>query len=239
MVLKSFTGELLDNIRARLIELEVPLQLITFPLFSRDYENLNLINQRSVQGLMQYFYTFAYPSGMNPIPIPESLQGYQQPIAPGRKEEKPEKNFVVLTEMKGKDGVITNFVPTLKDMFADKINNLLNECEFTKVAKNFLDIIPGYSEDLGIYCICGEIAKIANVQICNWRNIFKFYLFEGERCDCGENFFKLNFYFFFIFECHSYNNLYPLTALSTSFSKTGILSSEAVFLTLLAPSRSA
>ncbi|MHA2472155.1 MAG: hypothetical protein ACXAES_02860 [Promethearchaeota archaeon] len=192
MVLKSFTGELLDNIRTRLIELEVPLQLITFPLFSRDYENLNLINQRSIQGLMQYFYTFAYPEGMEPIPIPENLQRYQQPIAPGRKEVKLEKNFVVLTEMMGKDGVITYFVPTLKDMLADKINNLLNECRFTKAPEDFLDIVPGYSKDLAIYCLCGEVAEIDNIQICNWKEKFKFYLFEAKQCDCGDNIFVLS-----------------------------------------------
>jgi hypothetical protein len=192
MILKSFTGELLDNIRARLIELEVPLQLITFPLFSRDYENLNLINQRSVQGLMQYFYTFAYPEGMEPIAIPENLQRYQQPIAPGRKEEKLEKNFIVLTEMKGKDGVITYFVPTLKDMLADKINNVLNESRFTKAPEDFLDIIPSYSKDLAIYCLCGEVAEITNIQICNWKEKFKFYLFEAKQCECGDNIFVLS-----------------------------------------------
>ena len=192
MVLKSFTGELLSNIRTRLIELEVPLQLITFPLFSRDYENLNLINQKTAQGLMQYFYTFAYPSGMDPIPIPESLQRYQKPLAPRKKEEKPEKNFIVLTEMKGKDGVITYFVPTLKDMLADKINDLLNNCEFTKAPKDFHDIIPSYSENMAIYCICGEMVEIANVQVCRWKNLFEFYLLEGKKCDCGDQIFALS-----------------------------------------------
>ncbi|MFX0081077.1 MAG: hypothetical protein ACFE94_04920 [Candidatus Hodarchaeota archaeon] len=192
MVLKSFARELLNNIRSRLLELEVPLQLIKFTLFSRDYENLNLINQRAVRGFMQYFFTFEYPPGMEPFPIPENLQQYQQPIIPGKKAQKPEKNFVALTEMKGKDGVIEYFVPTLKDLFADKINKLLNECEFSKAPNDFKTIIPNYSETMAIYCVCGEIAEIDNVQICNWRNQFKFYLFEAKKCKCEESVYALS-----------------------------------------------
>jgi hypothetical protein len=192
MILKGFTGELLNNIRARLIELEVPLQLIKFTLFSRDYENLELVNQRSIRGFMQYFYTFEYPAGMAPIPIPENLQRYQQQIVPGKKAEKPEKNFIVLAEMKGKDGVIRSFVPTLKDMLAGRINDVLNECKFEKAPKEFKTIIPDYPEGNAIFCVCGEIANISNVQICDWKKQLKFYLFEGEECKCGESIYALS-----------------------------------------------
>jgi len=192
MILKSFAGELLNNIRSRLLELEVPLQMIKFTLFSRDYENLNLLNQRAIRGFMQYFYTFDYPPGMEPFPIPEHLQQYQQPIIPGKETEKPEKNFIVLTEMKGKDGVINYFVPTLKDLVADKINHLLNECEFTKAPNDLKTIIPNYSETMGIYCVCGEIAEIDNIQICNWKDQFKFYLFEAKECKCKESVYALS-----------------------------------------------
>ncbi|MFW9824595.1 MAG: hypothetical protein ACFFE4_16755, partial [Candidatus Thorarchaeota archaeon] len=189
MILKSFTGELLNNIRARLIELGVPLQLIKFTLFSMDYENLELINQRSVRGFTQYFYTFEYPEGMAPFPIPENLQKYQQP---GKKVEKPEKNFIVLTEMKSKDGVITSYIPTLKDILADKINSVLNECEFEKASEDFNKIIPDYPESNPIYCVCGEVAIIKNTQVCIWKKTFKFYLFEGEECKCGESIYVLS-----------------------------------------------
>ncbi|MHA2131234.1 MAG: hypothetical protein ACW99L_14810, partial [Promethearchaeota archaeon] len=192
MIIKSFAGELLNNIRTRLLELGVPLQLIKFTLFSRDYENLNLINQRSVRGFMQYFYTFEYPSGVDPIPIPENLQRYQQPDVPAKIVEKPERNFIVLSDMKGKDGIITKFVPTLKDALAEKINDLLNECEFSKISEDFKDIIPSYSKEMAIYCVCGEIAEINNIQICNWRNSFKFYLFEASECKCGETVYALS-----------------------------------------------
>jgi hypothetical protein len=192
MILKSFAGELLDNIRSRLLELEVPLQLIKFTLFSRDYENLKLENQRSIKGFMQYFFTFEYPSGMEPIPIPEHLQQYQQPIAPSKKGEKPEKNFIILSEMKGSNGIIDYFVPTLKDAQADKINKLLNECEFAKAPNDFKTIIPNYLDTLAIYCVCGEIAEIDIVQICNWKNQFKFYLFETKECNCEESVYALS-----------------------------------------------
>ncbi|MHA2037604.1 MAG: hypothetical protein ACXACX_22810 [Candidatus Hodarchaeales archaeon] len=192
MIIKSFASELLDNIRSRLIELEIPLQLIKFTLFSRDYENLNLLNSRNIKGFMQYFYTFAYPPGMEEIPIPEKLQKYQQPIVQDKHIERPEKNFIVLTEMKGKDGIITSFVPTLKDLVADEINTMLNESEFNKAPNKFKSIIPNYSENLAIYCVCGELAKIESVQICNWKNQFKFYLFEASECNCGESVYALS-----------------------------------------------
>ena len=191
MILKSFAGELLNNIRSRLLELEVPLQLIKFSLFSRDYENLNLINSRNIRGLMQYFYTFEYPSGMEEIPIPEKLQKYEQPLLQ-EKREKAEKNFIVLTEMKGTNGIITSFTPTLKDLVADKINKMLNEAEFNKAPDKFKTIIPDYSDEMAIYCVCGEIAKIDNIQICNWKDQFKFYLFEGTECNCGESIYALS-----------------------------------------------
>ncbi len=193
MVLKSFTGETLDNVRARLLELKVPLQLIKFTLNSRDYENIRLLNQKKIRGTMQYFYTFEYPQGVEPFPIPQQLMQLQQPIIPEkRKAEKLEKNFVVLTEMKGKDGIVNNFVPTLKDNLAEKINDMLNNSEFSKAQNDFTAIIPNYSEKMAIFCICGEVVEINNVQICNWKDQLKFYLFEGEQCNCGETVYALS-----------------------------------------------
>ncbi len=193
MILKNFAGELLDNIRSRLLELKVPLQLIKFVLHSQDYENLKLLNQKSIRGTMQYFYSFEYPPGVGPIPIPQQLQQYQQAMLPEEKEaEKVEKNFIVLTEMKGRDGIINHFVPTLKDKLADKINEMLNNSEFEKAPKDFKEIIPNYSETMAIYCVCGEVAEIDNVQIANWKDQFKFYLFEGSVCECGDQVYALS-----------------------------------------------
>ncbi|MFW9937258.1 MAG: hypothetical protein ACFFD5_06385 [Candidatus Thorarchaeota archaeon] len=187
IVLKSFAGETLNNIRAKLVELKVPLQLIKFTLHSRDYENLSLINQRSMRGVTQYYYNFEYPEGIEAFPIPEKLQQFEpQTVPEAIKKEKSEKNFIVLTEMKGKDGIIESFIPTLKDSLADKINQMLNDSDFTPAKEDFKKIIPNYSEKQAIYCVCGEIAEIINTQICNWKNKFKYYLFEGMKCDCGE-----------------------------------------------------
>jgi hypothetical protein len=192
IILKNFAGELLNNIRNRLLELEVPLQLIKFTLFSRDYENLKLENQRNIKGFIQYFFTFDYPPDMEPIPIPESLQRYQQSLTPSRKGEKAEKNFIILSEMKGSNGIIDQFIPTLKDIEAERINKLLNECEFSKAPNDFKTIIPNYGDTLAIFCICGELAEVDNVQICNWKNQFKFYLFETRECNCGESVYALS-----------------------------------------------
>jgi uncharacterized protein YozE (UPF0346 family) len=92
----------------------------------------------------------------------------------------------VLTEMKGTDGIITSFVPTLKERSANDINEMLNDSEFSKAQNDFKTIIPDYSETMAIYCVCGEKAEIDNVQICNWKKKFKFYLFEASECKCGE-----------------------------------------------------
>jgi hypothetical protein len=193
LILKNFTSELLDNIRSRLLELKVPLQLIKFMLYSRDYVNLTLLNQKNIRGTMQYVYTFDYPPGVEPIPVPQQLQQYQQALVPGgKKTEKMEVNFIVLTNMQGTDGIIESFVPTLKDKLAEKINEMLNNSEFIKVSDDLNKIIPNYSEQMGIYCVCGEFAGISNIQICNWKNQFKFYLFEGEMCKCGEKIYALS-----------------------------------------------
>ena len=191
LVLKSYIGEVLANIRSNLLEMEVPLELIKFSLFNRDYENLKILNQKKLRGLTEYYVSFEYPEGMEPFPIPETLrQQYEKPLIP--EKQKDEKNFVVLTEMKGKDGVITSFIPSLKDNLADKINQLLNDSEFTESPLKFTEIIPNYSEDMAIYCICGEITEISVINICNWKNKFKFYLFEGKQCKCGDQIYALS-----------------------------------------------
>jgi hypothetical protein len=191
LVLKSYIGEVLANIRSNLLEMKVPLELIKFSLYNRDYENLKIINQKQLKGLTEYYISFEYPEGMEPFPIPESLrQQYEKPLFP--EKQKDERNFVVLTEMKGEDGVITSFVPSLKDKLAEKINQLLNDSEFTESLLKFTEIIPNYSEDTAIYCICGEITEISVVNICNWKNKFKYYLFEGKQCKCGDKIYALS-----------------------------------------------
>ncbi len=193
LILKGFASEVLDNVRSKLLELKVPLQLIKFTLSSRDYENLKMISHKSVKGTNQFFYTFDYPPGVEPIPVPENLLQYQQPIFPEKaKAEKREKNFIVLTEMKGSSGIINSFIPTLKDTLAEKINDMLNESEFSKAPQDFKTIIPVYSPNLAIFCLCGDVANISNVQICNWKNQFRFYLFEGKECKCGEVIYALS-----------------------------------------------
>ena len=47
--------------------------------------------------------------------------------------------------MKSKEGVITSFTPSLKDNLADKINQLLNDSEFTESPLKFTEIITNYS----------------------------------------------------------------------------------------------
>jgi len=189
MVIKSFVGELLNNIRAKLLQEKVPLQLIKFVLHSRDYENLKLLNTKNIRGLSQYYFSFEYPEGMEPFVVPETLKQYQQPEF---EKEKPEKNFIVLKELKAKDGVIESFVPTLREDLSKQINEILNQSEFSDSSKEFDEIIPNYSNEMAIYCVCGEIVEISNVQISNWKDKFEFYLFEGKECNCGETVYAIS-----------------------------------------------
>ena len=105
-----------------------------------------------MKGLTEYFVSFEYPEGMESFPIPANLQQqYNQPIFPEKKkDEKPEKNFIVLTDIKGKNGVITSFLPSLKDNLADKINQMLSDSEFTEPDLEFSKIMPNYSVDAAI-----------------------------------------------------------------------------------------
>ena len=43
-----------------------------------------------------------------------------------------------------------------------------------------------------IYCKCGQIAIISSIQVCDWKNQFKFYLIEGKTCACGEKVYALS-----------------------------------------------
>ncbi len=194
LVIKSYVSEVLANVRSSLIELKVPLELIKFSLFHRDYMDFNIINQRPMKGLTEYFVSFEYPEGIEPFPIPAHLQQkYNQPVfAEKKRDEKPEKNFIVLTEMKGKDGIITSFLPSLKDNLADQINKMLTDSEFSEPDIKFSSIIPSYPAETAIYCVCGEIAKIETVHVCDWKNEFKFYLFVGKECSCGEQIYAIS-----------------------------------------------
>ncbi len=194
LVIKSYVSEVLANVRSNLIELKVPLELIKFSLFHRDYEDFNVINQRQMRGLTEYFVTFEYPEGIEPFPIPTTLQQqYNQPVfAEKKRDETPEKNFIVLTEMKGKEGIITSFLPSLKDNLAEKINKMLTDSDFSEPDIEFSSIIPNYPTETAIYCVCGEIAKIETVHVCEWKNKFKFYLFVGKECTCGEQIYAIS-----------------------------------------------
>lgn len=194
LVLKSYIAEVLANIRFELLELKVPLELIKFSLFTRDYEDLNVISQKKLKGMTEYYISFAYPEGMEPFPIPESLQQqYNQPIFPERKKsQKAEKNFIVLTEMKGKNGIITSFVASLKDNLADNINQMLSDSKFSEADLGLSEIIPNYPTDNAIYCICGEVTEISTINVCRWKDKFNFYLFEGTQCKCGDKIYAIS-----------------------------------------------
>ena len=75
---------------------------------------------------------------------------------------------------------------------AYKINEMLNDCKFIESPDKLEDVILNYSSDMPIYCTCGEITEIKNIQICNWKNQLEFYLFVGKQCKCGETIYAIS-----------------------------------------------
>ncbi|MFO8019655.1 MAG: hypothetical protein R6U96_13595 [Promethearchaeia archaeon] len=192
LIIKGFVNDVLANVRTKLLDWEVPLQLIKFVLHSSDYENLKLINQRKTRGKYQYVFTFDYPDDVEPFPIPEQLKeeaemGISQEISEGG-----ETNFIVLTKIRTEDGKIKNFVPTLKENKADEINKMLDESDFEVTSKDIDDVIPNYPQKDKIYCVCGEVAEIEDIKVCTWKKEFKYYLFVGKPCGCGEQVYALS-----------------------------------------------
>jgi len=194
VVLKGYINEILENIRSSLLEKEIPLQIIKFQLLSGDYGSIQIIQQQVMRGMLgqkQYLVCFEYPQGMEPFPIPEQWQ-QKYPVPGQKKIEKREKNFILLSELKAKDGIIESFVPYLKESLADKINEMLNDCEFKESTEKIEKILPNYSPEMPIYCTCGEISELKNVQICNWNKQFNFYLIVGKPCKCGESIYAIS-----------------------------------------------
>lgn len=193
IVLKKFNNSLLENTRAHLLDKNIPLEIVKFQLFSSDYDCLKVESSDALRGRpgeMIQVVSFEYPEGIDPIPIPqELLSSLKTTVTP---RESSEKNFIVLSNVKFENGVITEFIPTLKDYLSNEINGILNNCSFELASENVKDIIPNYSPDMGIYCVCGELVEISSVQMCNWKDKFSFYLFEGKDCSCGEKVFALS-----------------------------------------------
>ncbi|MBN1216920.1 MAG: hypothetical protein JXA99_15950 [Candidatus Lokiarchaeota archaeon] len=186
-ILKAFIGEALENVRTRLLDSKVPLQLIKFVLYGNDYQNIKVLDSRTQRGTTQYFLSFEYPPGIDPFPIPESLSASMQ-----ESDNKLEENFIILKNIKSKNGIINEFIPTFKEDLAKDINNLLNKCKFEKVSQEINDILLDYSPEKGIYCKCGEYMEINSIQNCTWMKKFKFYLFEGKTCKCGEKVYAIS-----------------------------------------------
>ena len=194
IVLKGYIDEILENLRSTLLEKKVPLQIIKFQLLSGDYGSIQVIKQQAMKGMpgqKQNLVCFAYPQGIEPFPIPEQWK-QRTPVPGQQKIEKLERNFVILSELKAKDGKIESFVPYLKEPLADKINEMLNDCKFVESPDKIEEVFLNYSSDMFIYCTCGEVIEIKNIQISNWKNQFEFYLFVGKQCKCGETIYAIS-----------------------------------------------
>jgi len=197
ILLKEFVQIVLDNIHKSLLDKKIPLELIKFSLSSSDYKNLKLINEQVLRGgITQFFFTFEYPPGVEPFPIPEIIkEKYMEPVVSGKRTEQVD-NFLILKNIKVLNGEIEKFEVELKEDLKNDINTLLNSCKFEK-AKDFSLIMPNYTPETAIHCVCGEIAEFSNVQKCSWSETeseekFGFYLFESEKCNCGEKIYVLS-----------------------------------------------
>jgi len=191
--IKDYIQVALDDIRSTLLDKKVPLQIIKFSLSSSDYKNVKLLNEYTTRGVTQYFFTFEYPPGVEPFPIPELIKKvYTAPSEVPNERD----HFLVLKNIVIVNEEIEKFEVELKDDLKEDINNLLNACEFEK-GKDFSLIMPNYTPETAIHCVCGEIAEFSNVQRCSWKDketeeTFEFYLFESDKCKCGEKVYVLS-----------------------------------------------
>jgi hypothetical protein len=69
---------------------------------------------------------------------------------------------------------------------------MLSESKFSEAGLKFSEIIPNYSTDSPIYCLCGEVVDILTVNVCRWKDKFNFYLFEGSQCECGDKIYVIS-----------------------------------------------
>lgn len=187
--IKDYVQIILDDIRSTLLDKKIPLQIIKFSLTSNDYKNITLLGEHSMRGITQYSFTFEYPPGIEPFEIPEIMKKSVM-AQPTTKSIDERDHFLVLKNVKISNGEIESFVVELKDDFKETINSLLNACDFEK-AKDFSLLMPNYTPETAIHCVCGDIAEFSNVQKGIWKD-FKFYLFESEVCKCGETIYVLS-----------------------------------------------
>ena len=67
--LHTFIQEIIDDVRDRLLANKVPLQLVNFVLFSKQYHNVKLVREQNINGTITCIYELEYPEGVTPFPL--------------------------------------------------------------------------------------------------------------------------------------------------------------------------
>ena len=69
--LHTFIQEIIDDVRDRLLANKLPLQLVNFVLFSKQYHNVKLVREQNINGTITCIYELEYPEGVTPFPFPK------------------------------------------------------------------------------------------------------------------------------------------------------------------------
>ncbi len=193
---KMFIQYILTDVRERLLENHLPLQVINFMLLSQDYENVKIVTTQNMRSRQHYILQFEYPEGMQPFEIPKQLvekMGTTGSNQVGTDDENDD--FVILQNPKfDEEGAIISYELVYpKPITIEGIEQLLDSVEFISVDKPEL-VIPNYTNNTEIKCRCGEpirfsALKTAVSDITGER--FEFYFGIGKKCKCGKNPFVL------------------------------------------------
>jgi len=205
---KIFIQYLLDDVRERLLENHLPLQVINFMLLSEDYENVKTLTTQDMRNIRHYILQFKYPEGMQPFEVPKQLKEQLQKKPGGPMlnagqgattatsetevhEDDENDDFILLKNPEyNEEGQLVDYDKEYpKPITKDGIEELLSSVKFQAVDKPEL-VMPNFHENSEIKCKCGEPVKFNTMKTCVTEltgERFEFYLVIGKKCKCGLN----------------------------------------------------
>ncbi len=191
--IKIFIQYILDDIRERLLERKLPLQVINFMLLSQDYENVKIVSTQDMRNIKHYILQFKYPEGMQPFEVPDQVKEKMRMQAGALSPEEEDDNdeFIVLKNpVFNQEGELVEYeVMHPKPITVEGIEELLNDSEFIDVERPEL-VIPNFDSNEKIKCECQEPIQFETMKTSE--TVFQdqrleFYLLIGKKCKCGKN----------------------------------------------------
>jgi hypothetical protein len=194
--LRSFIQEVMNDARQRMFDNKIPLQMVRFILFSKDYQHVQVTDTQTMRGTTHYIMQFEYEPGMEPFQLPGTpTDAYEDSTSTTTGNPVGAEDtdvFVILKKAEfNDDGVLINYeVYFPPQELYGIIENMLANSDFTNVQKP-ADIIPTFAANKSIFCDCGESIKFTEMKYVvskeNSTKGFEFYLIIGKKDTCGKS----------------------------------------------------